>query len=248
VKPLILCYHAVSASWPDELAVTPDEFERQLRMLLRMRMRPATAAEALGGRGRLFHVTFDDAYRSVADHAVPILERLGVPATVFACSGYARDGRPLDVPELSRQLAAHPHEMATMAWDELRELTRRGVEIGSHTVSHPHLPELSGAELRRQLEDSRRELEDMLRATCRYLAYPYGHDDPRVHRAAEQAGYDAAFSLISKPWARRENRFALPRVDLYRKDGSVRVALKTSPARPLIAPLARRLGLASAGR
>jgi peptidoglycan/xylan/chitin deacetylase (PgdA/CDA1 family) len=248
VTPLVLCYHAVSETWPDELAVRPAAFERQLRMLLARRFRPASARDAVAGRGRLLHVTFDDAYRTLVGNALPVLERLGVHATVFACSGYARDGRPLDVPELSQQLAAHPREMATLSWDGLRELAERGVEIGSHTVSHPHLPQLSDESLRTELEDSRRELEDELRRPCPYLAYPYGHDDPRVHRAAARAGYEAAFSLVANAGADRRDPFALPRVDLYRKDGALRAVAKTSGLRPALGRAARTLGLAGGGR
>ncbi len=248
MTPLVLCYHAISDTWPDELAVRPADFERQLRSLLARRRRPASARETVTGRGRLLHVTFDDAYRTLTANAVPVLERLGVRATVFACSGYARDGRPLDVPELSRQLAAHPQEMATLTWDGLRELAERGVEIGSHTVSHPHLPQLSDETLREELEDSRRELEDELGRPCAYLAYPYGHDEPRVHRAAARAGYEAAFSLVANPGADRHNPFALPRVDLYRKDGALRSVAKTSVLRPVLGRAAHGLGLASAGR
>jgi peptidoglycan/xylan/chitin deacetylase (PgdA/CDA1 family) len=248
MTPLVLCYHAVSDDWPDDLAVRGVDFERQLRMLLARRFRPVSAREAVGGHGRLLHVTFDDAYRTLTTNAVPVLERLGVRATVFACSGYARDGRPLDVPELSQQLSAHPREMETLTWDGLRELADRGVEIGSHTVSHPHLPELSDDALRRELEDSRREIEDELRRPCGYLAYPYGHDDPRVHEAVARAGYAAAFSLVANPGAERRNRFALPRVDLYRKDGGLRAIAKTSSLRPALGRAARTLGLAGAAR
>jgi peptidoglycan/xylan/chitin deacetylase (PgdA/CDA1 family) len=248
MTPLVLCYHAVSDTWPDELAVRAADFERQLRMLLARRFRPASAREVVDGRGRELHVTFDDAYRTLTTNAVPVLERLGVRATVFACSAYARDGRPLDVPELSQQLAAHPREMETLSWDGLRELAERGVEIGSHTVSHPHLPELSDDALRTELEDSRCELEDELGRACPYLAYPYGHDDPRVHRAAARAGYDAAFSLVANPVAVRGDRFALPRVDLYRKDGALRAVAKTSALRPALGRAARTLGLAGAAR
>jgi peptidoglycan/xylan/chitin deacetylase (PgdA/CDA1 family) len=241
VKPLVLCYHAVSDGWPDELAVGRREFERQLRGLLRRGYRPAGAGDTIAQRGRQLHVTFDDAYRSLSANAVPVLERLGLRATVFACSGYARDGRPLDVPEVAGPRAAHPGEMRTMTWDELREVAARGLEIGSHTISHPHLPELSDRELRLELSDSRAEIEDELGSRCRYLAYPFGDDDPRVHRAAARAGYDAAFSLAAKAYASRGNRFALPRVDLYRRDGALRAALKTSALRPAIAPAAHRL-------
>lgn len=80
--------------------------------------------------------------------AISSLERLGVSATVFACSSYADDGRPLAVAELAAEAAAHPDSLSTMRWDELRELSDRGIEIGSHTVTHPHLKQTQTASLR----------------------------------------------------------------------------------------------------
>jgi len=225
VQPLVLCYHGVSDSWSHSLAVTTRALERQLRALLRRGYRPVPATETLAGRGRLLHVTFDDAYRNVAD-ALPTLERLEVQATVFACTGYAVDGRPLDVPEVASAAAANPEHMATMNWDELRALAERGVEIGSHTISHPHLPRLDDRELEHELLDSRTALEDQLGRPCRLLAYPYGDDDERVYRAAQQAGYEGAFSLRGR--AGQHDRYAIPRVDIYRKDNAVHVWLKTS--------------------
>jgi peptidoglycan/xylan/chitin deacetylase (PgdA/CDA1 family) len=237
VQPLILCYHAVSDSWRHSLAVTPHALERQLHALLRRGYRPVRAAETLAGRGRLLHVTFDDAYRNVAD-ALPTLERLEVHATVFACTGYAVDGRALDVPEVASAAAADPEHMATMNWDELKALGERGVEIGSHTITHPHLPRLSDWELDRELRDSRTLLEDQLGCPCRFLAYPYGDDNERVYRAAERAGYEGAFSLRGRDG--RHGRYAIPRVDIYRKDNRVRVWVKTSfLRRPAIAGATR---------
>jgi peptidoglycan/xylan/chitin deacetylase (PgdA/CDA1 family) len=222
---LVLCYHGVSETWDSILSIGPAVMERQLRWLLRRRYRPVTLEAALAGERGQLHVTFDDAYRNVRS-ALPVLRRLGVSATVFACPGYAVDGRPLDVPELAEEAAAKPDEMATMTWDDLRELADDGVEIGSHTVTHPHLPRLGDAELDRELSESRARLSDELSRPCRFLAYPYGDDDPRVHAAARRAGYTAAFSL-SAP-RRGADPFDLPRVDLYRPDGMLRTTLKTS--------------------
>jgi len=177
-----------------------------------------TAAEAVSRAASSFHVTFDDAFRSVA-RALPLLERLGVPATVFACSGYADDGRPLDVPELADDLRRHPDSLATMGWGALRDLTERGLEIASHTVSHPHLPRLDDAGLRLELEESKARIEDELGRPCRFLAYPFGDDDARVHEAAEAAGYEAAFALPGPD--DRIDRFAVPRVGMYRGTGPV---------------------------
>ena len=223
-ETLVLCYHAVSDGWPDQLAVAPRLFEEHLRQLLRRGFRPVSAAESLAGRRGCLHVTFDDAYRSVAP-ALSVLERLGVQATIFACSGYADDGRPLDVPELAAEAAAYPSELATMDWAALREVVERGVEVGSHTVSHPHLTRLSDGELEAELRDSRALLEAELARPCRFLAYPYGENDGRVREAARRAGYEAAFALRER--FDGADPFGLPRVDFYRKDTPLRAMLKT---------------------
>jgi peptidoglycan/xylan/chitin deacetylase (PgdA/CDA1 family) len=227
-RPLVLCYHAVSDTWEHALATGAAVLERQLRAVLARRYRPARAADVLSGRGRLVHVTFDDAFTSV-DVALPLLERLRMPATVFACTGFAGDGRPLDVSELAEDARAHPEELATMTFDDLRRLAERGVEIGAHTVNHAHLTQLGDGELDRELTDSRARLEDELGRPCRFLAYPYGEEDARVHSAARRAGYDAAFALPGR--TRPLNPFALPRVGVYRKDGVARFVVKTSPLR-----------------
>jgi peptidoglycan/xylan/chitin deacetylase (PgdA/CDA1 family) len=243
-RPLVLCYHAVSDGWDDVLSVGPLALERQLRRLLALRYRPASAGEAVAHRGRVLHVTFDDAFRSV-HAAVPVLERLGVPATVFACTGYAERGDPLAVPELAAEAAAHPGELATMTWDELRSLAERGVEVGSHTVTHAHLRRLAHDDLARELRDSRERLEAELDRPCRFLAYPYGEEDGRVRRAAREAGYEAAFGLSPDGVA---DRFAVPRVGIWRHDGLARVTLKTAPAVWRGVALARRLGVKPAAR
>jgi peptidoglycan/xylan/chitin deacetylase (PgdA/CDA1 family) len=232
-RPLVLCYHAISSSWADQLAVDPRALERQLRTLSRSGYVPVDGVTVLGNRPRTLHVTFDDAYHSVAD-ALPLLERFRIRASVFVCTGFAADGRPLLIPELRGRVGSDPAPLATMDWATLEHLAERGIEIGSHTVSHPHLPALGEPELDAELRDSRAEIEDRLGQPCRLLAYPFGDHDERVRRAAARAGYEAAFALRARAW----ERHALPRVDVYRHDGRLRFTLKVSAARrPAIALL-----------
>lgn len=225
-RPLVLCYHAVSDGWPHLLSVPPADFERQLETLLARGWQAASGAQAAAGRGKLLHVTFDDAFRSLRA-ALPALERLKVPATVFVCSGYAADGRPLGVPELAADADAYPSELETMAWSELRELVERGVEIGAHTVSHPHLTTLDDEELDHELAASKQRIEDELRRPCPLFAYPYGENDLRVRRAAKRAGFDVAFGLQphGSSWS---DRYRLPRVGIWRGESERTVAFKTS--------------------
>ena len=192
---------------------------RQVERFLRLRYRPAPLADAVDGRGRVLHVTFDDAFRS-AERVLPELEARGVPVTIFVCPRFADAGAPLTVPELVNEPR---EELLTMAWDRIQELAASGVGVESHTLSHRHLPQLGDDELDRELREAKAALEDRLRRRCRFLAYPFGDHDERVRRAAERAGYEAAFAVEGV----RGERFALPRVAIYRGEGTTRIALKT---------------------
>jgi peptidoglycan/xylan/chitin deacetylase (PgdA/CDA1 family) len=225
LRPLILCYHAISDDWSDALAVRLDAFEHQLKQILARGYRPVGAAEAAAATGKLVHVTFDDAFQSVS-RALPVLHRLRVSATVFACPGFADGDRTFAIAELAGQLPKNSAHLSTMGWSELRELVDQGVEIGSHTLTHPHLTALDDHELQREVRESRQRLEDELSARCRFLAYPYGDQDERVRRAAHVSGYAAAFALPGRQTA--TDLYAIPRVGIWRDDGSVRVRVKTS--------------------
>jgi peptidoglycan/xylan/chitin deacetylase (PgdA/CDA1 family) len=235
-KPLVLCYHAAAATWDHHLSVPPRALERQLRLLIAQRYRAVPAAELVAGGGRLLHVTFDDAFRSVLD-ALPVIERLGVPATVFACAGLADGGQAFPIAKLPDDTRIAASDLRTLSWDGLRALVERGHEVGSHTVSHPHLTRISDLELTRELRESREHLESELGRRCRFLAYPYGDHDRRVRVAAREAGYEAAFALPGR--ARPFDPFGIPRVGIWRKDGLVRFMLKTSAARRPIGTLRR---------
>jgi peptidoglycan/xylan/chitin deacetylase (PgdA/CDA1 family) len=239
VKPLVLCYHSVSDDWHHQLAVTRRSFEGQLVSLLRRGYRPIASADVVEGPRRGLHVTFDDAYADLFAHALPVLERLGIPATVFAATSFADGGRPLAVPELAAEAEANPGRLATMSWDSLLELAQRGFAVGSHTVTHPHLMSLSDGELDRELRDSREQLESRLGRPCPLLAYPYGEHDARVQAAARRAGYVAAFGL--ETGSSRQNLYAIPRVDIYRRDSLARATLKTSFVKPYASALLARL-------
>lgn len=236
---MVLCYHALSDGWPDPLAVPLSRFERHLRTLVARGFRPTDLPTAASS-WKALHVTFDDAYRSVL-RALPVLEELRLPATVFACSALAEMGAPLRIPELERRSAGYEDELLTLDWEGLRALTEHRIEIGSHTVTHSHLTQLLDDDLRRELEDSREAIAGALHRPCPYVAYPFGEHDLRVRRTTRAAGYTAAFGLAAAPGPLP--RYALPRVDLYRRDGPVRLALKASPA-----PLRRVVAAARCSR
>lgn len=239
---LVLCYHAVSPGWPLPYALTPQRLREQVQRLLRAGYEPVTAAAVRdgGGRGRRLAVTFDDALVSVRAHALPVLESLGVPATVFACTDWVGRDEPMRVGYDEWLGTPHEDELRSLGWEDLAALRDRGWEIGSHTCSHPRLTTLGDGELERELAASRRSLEHNLGTPCRVLAYPHGDCDDRVAAAAGAAGYELAFTAQAGTGAADPLR--VPRVVVLHDDGRARIALKTSVA-------ARRLrGSAAAWR
>jgi hypothetical protein len=85
-----------------------------------------------------------------------------------------------------------PKQYGAASWEKLCEMDKYGIEIGSHTVTHPILPNLSDDELRRELTESRSRLEIMLNRPVTLFCYPNGSYDDRTRRAVLEAGYKCA--------------------------------------------------------
>jgi peptidoglycan/xylan/chitin deacetylase (PgdA/CDA1 family) len=229
---IVLGYHAVSDGWPSVLAVSVGDFERQISALLGRGYRGVTFHDAVHGEpvGRRFAVTFDDSYLSLLTNALPVLDRLGVPATVFVPTAYAGSEHPMrwdGIEEWSD--GPYASELLPMSWEQLAQLRDAGWEIGSHTASHPHLPETGEEELEAELKDSKEACESHLGEPCRTLAYPYGEHDERVIEATRRAGYAAACTLTVRLHAASPLRW--PRVGIFPADGDGwRFKTKVSPA------------------
>jgi peptidoglycan/xylan/chitin deacetylase (PgdA/CDA1 family) len=227
---LVLCYHAVSERFPASLAVSPDALRNQLGILVRRGYRGATFSGSISEprEGRTLAVTFDDAYRSVFRLALPILAEYGLPGTVFAPTAYIGAERPMRWPGIDRWHGTpHESELVPCSWPELELLVEAGWEVGSHTRTHPRLPELTDGELMTELSQSRRECEERLAVPCRSIAYPYGAVDRRVADAVAEAGYSFAAEL---PGSFRMPSAPLrwPRVGVFHRDSRWRFLLKTA--------------------
>lgn len=226
---LVLCYHAVSPTWPAALSVTPQQLTAQLRHLAERGYRGVTFGEAVRGEGngKTVAITFDDGYRSVIELARPILDRFEMPGTAFVPTDFIGGEAPMSWPGVDQWLGGeHERELMPMSWEQAQELSAAGWEIGSHTKSHPHLPEISDAALAEELAGSRRECEQRL-GPCLSIAYPYGDHDDRVVEAAAAAGYTAAATLpAGNP---RPTPLRWPRVGIYHTDDQRSFRLKASP-------------------
>jgi peptidoglycan/xylan/chitin deacetylase (PgdA/CDA1 family) len=229
---MILCYHAVSSEWPSSLAVSEQLLAKQVTHLHARGYQGFTHGEAERRRSagtlprRSVVVTFDDAYESTL-RALPVLSAVGFPATVYVVTRFAESGELLRWPGVDQWCdTAYEQELQPLGWAELERLLEAGWEVGSHTVTHPRLPEIDDEALARELDESRQTIMSRL-GSCETVAYPYGLADDRVAAAAEAAGYTAGVTLTS---AHRTNTpFLRPRIGLYPADGGVRLRVKLSP-------------------
>jgi len=220
--PAVLVYHGVGsdADDPARLLVAPDRLESHVRYLQRRGYRFLTAEELLElGRpsARTAVLTFDDGFRNWLSEAVPLLNRLGVRATFYICPGMF-GGQYWQVSGEAGRLL-----------DEagVRALADAGMELGSHSLSHPDLRKLDDGELAAELRESKEAVERITGSPCRTFAYPFGLYDETVTQAVAEAGYELAFAWLPGPW----QPLAAPRLPAPPRHGPVRLALKLAGLR-----------------
>jgi peptidoglycan/xylan/chitin deacetylase (PgdA/CDA1 family) len=228
----ILCYHSVQSAWAHPLAVEPAAFARQAAWLRASRsvLPLAEAVQQLDGAWQLprgtASLTFDDGFADLYEHALPVLIREQLPATVFlVAQTLTSGGQPVD---WVRAPAAEP--LATLTLEQVLEMQDAGVDFQSHSWAHRDLPLLSQEECVRDLRDSRELLSELLGRPVTMLAYPRGLHDERVRQATARAGYTHAFTLPEGP--ERPGAYAIPRVGIYRGNGELAVRVKA--ARPYL--------------
>ena len=122
-------------------------------------------------RSRSVVLTFDDAFRTVYTQAFPVLQQHGFTASVFLPTAFIGDTRRQFRPStLNCRLPASPE---CLTWSEVLELRRHGLHFGSHTVSHPELVKLPWVEVKRELSDSKCEIEQRLGEPATEFCYPF---------------------------------------------------------------------------
>lgn len=170
-------------------------------------------------RQRAVVLTFDDGYDNFYQHAYPILSRHRFAATVFVVTG--------EVGGASRWDPGYATPL--MNWDQLRELTLQGIEIGSHTVNHVRLTQLSTAAAKLELETSRRALEQKLGFAATSFAYPYGDHNEDLEKLVAETGYLAACSTNRGNLHSACGRFRLKRVPVDEFTSLPRLRRRLSP-------------------
>ncbi|MBQ9480216.1 MAG: polysaccharide deacetylase family protein [Selenomonadaceae bacterium] len=203
--PPILMYHDVKLFALNRFDVTIKDFVEQIKWLQKNNYQTLSMDEfvEIVESGKKFPsdsilITFDDGYQEASIYAARELRDRGMKATFFVnpnLLGTKRDKYPY------------------MTESEVKALADTGLfSIGSHTMSHPHLDQLSAEELKAELEQSKAALEELTGQSVKALAYPYGDYDQSVIDAAMAAGYSTAFAVQDRGLFDRAARWSIPRI------------------------------------
>jgi peptidoglycan/xylan/chitin deacetylase (PgdA/CDA1 family) len=182
----LLCYHSVGQPDLGVNDCSPRRFRGHIELALRQGYRFVPAAQIARGHGgpRDLSITFDDGWRSTLTTAAPILREYEIPWTLFVATGLVE--APSDW-----------HRSRMLGWEEIGDLSRMGVEIGSHSVSHPdfgHIDEQTAVD---ELNASKAIIKSRLGLSVDCFAIPFGQSKnwtSFAHDAAHRTGYELIYA------------------------------------------------------
>ena len=227
----ILLYHQVNDIDKDELTLTVEQFDAQIKYLLDEGytiITPNELLDAWEGKGTLppnpAVITFDDGHVEMYKNVFPILKKYNVKATVFLVTDY---------------LNLYPNYLT---WDQAREMQESGlVDFESHTLDHKTLTKIKSRDkIWDQLYNSKQAIEWYLKKPVNFIAYPGGKYDQDVESLANEAGYRAAFTRDYNLTHSLPQHHTLARIPIYGANNHtlLRFKLRLKGA-PIFAPLQR---------
>lgn len=209
--------HGIDNHPLDYGAVSPEKIRQYVPTIRDQGFRLGTIADALRDDNTVA-LTFDDGYDSILA-VTEYFAAENIPITVFiptAWIGKANNWENFILRGRRRHLSA----------EQVRHLSEQQVEFGSHGHSHSDLTALSKEELCRELELSRKILEDLTGKPVRYLACPFGKRSKLVDKIADDCGYEQVFTATPAPPAADYKG----RIPINKLDNEMTICSKLSPS------------------
>jgi peptidoglycan/xylan/chitin deacetylase (PgdA/CDA1 family) len=174
------------------------DFERQMEFLRNEGWSGLSVGQAIRfSHEKAVAITFDDGSETDLLCAAPVLRELGFGATFYVTSSWV--GQP-----------------GYINHSQLRELSALGFEIGCHSMSHVYLTDVDEHGLRREMVQSKSELEQFIGKPVEHFSCPGGRYDQRAARMAEEAGYRTITTSTFQANSSATDRFALGRAAVLR--------------------------------
>ncbi len=217
----VLAYHKIDEPTADiklrGAFTSPKNFRKQMLYLKKRNFVFYTAAELIdfyrengAFPPKAIVVTLDDGWKDNYTNAFPIMRDLQIKATIFlvpSCIGQTS----------STVVADGESGREHLSLDDVREMSEFGIEFGSHTLNHKLLHQVSPPEIRFEVEESKKEIENLIQKPCRTFAYPAGFFTETAQAAVQSAGYIAAFSTVYGN-CDEINLYALNRIEILRRN------------------------------
>ena len=216
---VVLYYHLVDSKERDRFCWQMDYLAKRAQPV------PADFKGAIPKGMNPVSVTFDDAFASLADTAIPEMELRGIPFTVFVPTAFV--GRPAGWTRDASNGKSLSHVMDSSQIQALGRIPNAG--IGSHCRSHRRLKELKDTESREEITRSKKELEEILGRGVNLLSFPHGSHRENHLVMAREAGYERVFTI--EPGRNRESPeflFSAGRIRVDPGDWKTEFRLKVS--------------------
>jgi len=217
----IFAYHHVCSNlYPTITRVTPKQFRRQIEYLKEKKYSLLNLTELFYSENKndlTAIITFDDAFSCLKDNAIEVLVSQKETATLFVISKFVGKEIHWDYYK-TKQKCKH------LSWEQLKEISDLGIEIGSHSHSHQDLKSLNYKEILKEIEYSKKILEDKLGNPINFFSYPFGRFDKRIMKKCKEIGYWGAVTM--KPVSNNDNPFGMSRSSVYLFDNLAQFKLK----------------------
>lgn len=206
----ILMYHSIDSSG-SVISVDPGTFRRQARWLAggRVRVVPLEELVEQPDEQDAVALTFDDGFANFGEVAAPVLQELGLPATLFVVTDRAGgtndwDGAPAPgIPTLP-----------LLGWEVLGRLAERGITLGAHSRTHSRLSRQDSARQRDEIAGSAERLAMETGRRPAAFAYPYGDLNAGAAAVAAEV-FPLACTTEFRPVRQGDPSHLLPRLDMY---------------------------------
>ena len=210
--PVVLMYHSISRSSGSVWEVSGRSFTEQLKLLSAEGWQSVCVRDLLSARAlppRTCVLTFDDGFADNME-AFRQLEKFGMKATVFVVSG--------DIGGSSSWKDEGVPSRRMLDKEQLIEMNKAGMEIGSHTRTHARLTEAGRERLASEVAGSKKALEDVIGAPVVSFAYPYGLFSDESVQAVREAGYKLACTTRTGWFGSEKDLLRVRRVAVYNGD------------------------------
>lgn len=223
----ILTFHKVDNRFEWGVTrVTPLQFERILFFLKDRGYNSVSLSDVFNSKIQLpdkpIIINFDDSYENIYTNAFPVMQSFNITSTIFIITGYVGKWNLWDV-NLGWIRFKH------LSWDQIRELSDRGFELGSHSVNHPDLTRIKRKDMYRELDYSKKEIEDRIGKKVRYISFPFGRYNEEILDICKKVGYEKGCGFHCNhdhTTVNRGNSFVLKRKAYYLFDGNFSLQAK----------------------